>query len=292
MHQLVSPACSLENAYRYCEYLAGAHYENFPVASRILPKAIRRPIAVIYAFARQADDIADEGDLSTPERLHQLEAYKKNLETLQQPNNAFNSPVFKALQDVLQQHPNLPIGLFFDLLTAFKQDVLQNQYETFHDILHYCQYSANPVGRLLLHLTHNDSPEHLEQSDAVCSALQLINFLQDIRSDIVQRNRFYLPQDEIRQLGIPLEDLKNCQITPEIQDLIKTQLHRAEQLLTQGARLPDTLSGLFAFEIRCIITAAYTMLRALKKRNSPYIRPHIQLWQWSGILLRVLIQQF
>ena len=141
----------LDNAYRFCQQLAQSHYENFPVASLLLPKRLRKPISVIYAFARTADDFADEGSESESTRLEQLEQYSTALKQISADNYQGNAPIFIALQDVVQQH-QLPIGLFEDLLSAFKQDVVKSRYADFDEVLDYCRFSANPVGRLLLYL--------------------------------------------------------------------------------------------------------------------------------------------
>ncbi|HXH55052.1 MAG TPA: squalene synthase HpnC [Gammaproteobacteria bacterium] len=277
----------LERAYQQCETLARTHYENFPVASRFLPKKIRRPIAVIYAFARQADDIADEGDLTTTARLEQLKHYWKNLEKITQ-GIAPSDPVFIALDDVIKKNPMLPIALFFNLLTAFKQDVVKKEYNDFAEVLDYCKYSANPVGRLLLHLTDNASTENLAYSDNICTALQLINFLQDLDSDLTLRDRCYLPRDEMHAMNIAKEDFQSYKQSATIHDFIKTQLIRAEHLLQNGSSLGENLRGLFGFEIRVIINAANTIVQQLKKRSGIYERPTLKLWHWPKILLTAL----
>jgi squalene synthase HpnC len=284
---------SLEKAYQQCETLARAHYENFPVASHFLPKKIRRPIAVIYAFARQADDIADEGDFTTTERLKQLETYWKGLEEITQQEEvaqktALSHPVFIALNDVFKKYPTLPIGLFFDLLTAFKQDVVKKAYNNFEEVLHYCKHSANPVGRLLLYLTDNASAENLSYSDDICTALQLINFLQDLDSDLTLRDRCYLPTDEMHAMNISKVDFKAHNESSIMQDFIATQILRAERLLQNGSPLGKNLKGLFGFEIRVIINAVNTVIQQLKQRRCIYERPTLKLWHWPKVLLTAL----
>jgi squalene synthase HpnC len=278
----------LEAAYQYCEKLAKNHYENFPVASRFLPKKIRRPIAVIYTFARLADDMADEGEFSVEARLAQLQYFWQSLEALKL-GLAPNEPVFIALEDVLRTYPNLPLSLFFDLLTAFKQDVVKNEYANFQEILDYCRYSANPIGRLLLHLTDNASDEQLKNADAICTALQLINFLQDLKSDIIDRQRCYLPQDEMRHNHISMEMLINGEETMTIQALINTQLIRTESLLNQGAALGKQLNGLFGFEIRFIIQGGKQIIHTLYQRKSVYTRPVLRVWHWPILLFKALL---
>lgn len=278
----------IEHAYRDCEQLAFTHYENFPVASRLLPKKIRRPIAVLYAFARHADDIIDEGSLSPPERLQQLTDYEQALKALSLKSRPPQSSIFIALADVLEKHPHLPIHLLFDLLSAFKQDIVKSTYKDFDELLAYCQLSANPIGRLLLHLTHNDTPQNLTLSDSICSALQCINFLQDLNSDLHDRNRCYLPHTDMQTLGVSIEMLKAQQTTPAIKRLIDKQYTRAEQLLNAGLALPNQLSGLFGFEIRLVIASAELMLSALRKRDNVYQRPIFTRWHGPVLLWKTI----
>lgn len=157
------------------------HYENFPVASLLLPAELRRPIEVIYRFARSADDIADEGDASPDERLAGLNAYRAELDRIAAGSVPL-TPLFVALAEVIAAN-KLPIQLFRDLLDAFAQDVVKTRYADYPELLDYCRRSANPVGRLVLHLFGRTEPEHLEQSDCICTALQLINFWQDVAVD-------------------------------------------------------------------------------------------------------------
>ena len=278
---------ALERAYQQCEKVASTHYENFPIASRFLPQKIRRPIAVIYAFARQADDFADEGDFTTAMRLEKLAQYEKNLAEILQGLVPFD-PIFIALADVVKQYPTLPTKLFFDLLTAFKQDVTKKEYAHFEEILDYCKYSANPVGRLMLHLTNNASAENLSYSDDICTALQLINFLQDLDADLTRRNRCYLPLDEMRTIHLSKEDFKAHKQSVAMQNFIRLQSLRAERLLLKGSPLGKNLGGLFGFEIRMIINAANTMVQSLKKRKNLYERPLFKFWHWPKVLITAL----
>lgn len=288
----LTPTITLETAYQHCEKLASSHYENFPVASLLLPKHLRRPIAVIYTFAREADDIADEGNLESSDRLEQLQNYWQTLEAIQ--NKCFSAtrspnPIFIALHDVLEKNPALPITLLFDLLRAFKQDVTQNRYKNFKEITDYCRYSANPVGRLLLHLTNQATEDNLKKSDAICTGLQLINFLQDIHSDLSNRDRCYLPTEEMNALGITIDGLNNQQARAAIDCLIQTQLTRANQLFEQGAPLGKQLKGLFGFEIRLIIACGFQIMRLLKARKNVYTRPTLRWWHWPTVIFNTFL---
>lgn len=277
----------LQDAYRHCVQLAQSHYENFPVASRLLPRALREPIAVIYAFARTADDFADEGERAPAERLALLDHYLLQLEaTLSGATSA--DPVFIALGDVIATH-HLPAPLFRDLLTAFRSDVTTTRYDTFAAVLHYCQHSANPVGRLLLHLTHAATPEHLKQSDAVCTALQLINFYQDLAQDIDENNRIYIPQDEMARFAVAEDDLRQRRDSPALRALLDLQLDRARVLMHGGAPLANELRGRFGFELRMIVHGGLRVLdRLQQRRDTVFARPRLVPSDWLAIFWAAL----
>ena len=175
------------------------HYENFPVASFALPARLRRPVAVIYRFARSADDIADEGDATAAERIAALDEYARELDQL--AAGAMPSlPLFKTLGDVIRAH-ELPYAPFYDLLDAFKQDVSVKRYPTFTALVDYCSRSANPVGLLMLHLYRAATPNNIASSNNVCTALQLINFWQDVAIDWT-KDRVYIPQEDLQRFGV------------------------------------------------------------------------------------------
>lgn len=281
---------SLENAYHWCETLAHSHYENFPVASRLLPSKLRRPIAVIYAFARVADDISDEGIDPLEKRLEKLQELWQALSAIQQghPPPPSTPPLFLALQEIIQ-HWDLPIDLFFDLLRAFQQDLVKKDYETVEELLQYCQYSANPIGRLILHLAQQATPRNCQESDAICTALQLINFLQDLDSDLKLRERCYLPQADLRQFSLDPRSLIAHLETPAVRALIDQQWQRAHQLLQKGKPLAKRIPGLLGLELRLIVRGGEQMLKLLAKRKSVYERPRIKLWHWPVLLVSTLV---
>jgi squalene synthase HpnC len=255
----------LEDAYKFCQNMAQSHYENFPVASILLPQRLRLPISVIYAFARTADDFADEGELTQETRLEQLDAYSKALSEIKNQGYSGKNPIFIALDDVIKKH-DLPISLFNDLLSAFKQDVVKNRYANFEDVLDYCNRSANPVGRLLLHLNGEPSDEQLEQSDAVCCALQLINFYQDIVQDYTEQDRIYIPQDELTQAGLTESDLINPD-SQKIAPLIRSLYHRTQHLMLKGYPLGSTLTGRMGWEVRAMTLGGITTLALLIRQD-------------------------
>ena len=277
----------LENAYSECIALAQSHYENFPVASRLLPKHLRRPISVIYAFARRADDFADEGDLSNDERISALDDFSKKLNLIEQGNEVEDT-TFIALADVIKQH-QLPVSLFHDLLTAFKMDVTKKRYANFGEVMEYCRYSANPVGRLLLHLNNETSPQSLGQSDAICSALQLTNFWQDISQDLEESDRIYLPQDEMQQFGVSEDDLRNKITNSASRNLIAFQINRTVKLMQSGAPLGKVLKGRMGLELRMTIMGGSRILYKLNQQyDDVFSRPRLSKWDIGWVIWKAL----
>ena len=277
----------LQNAYAECLHMAQSHYENFPVASRLLPKHLREPIAVIYAFARRADDFADEGDLSNEERISALTDFSHKLKLIEQGKDV-DDTTFIALADVIKQH-QLPISLFHDLLTAFKMDVTKERYANFGEVMEYCRYSANPVGRLLLHLNKATSPQNLGYSDAVCSALQLTNFLQDISQDLEESDRIYIPQDEMKQFGVSEEDIRNKLTNPATRKLIEFQIRRTLKLMQSGAPLGKALKGRMGLELRMTIMGGSRILYKLNQQHEDvFSRPRLNKWDIVWIIWKAI----
>jgi squalene synthase HpnC len=275
----------LEKAYQHCQNMAQSHYENFPVASVFLPKRLRKPISVIYAFARTADDFADEGDATEQQRLDQLEEFSIALLAIKEKNYRGDNPIFIALADVILQY-QLPIKLFEDLLDAFKQDVVKSRYATFEEVLDYCTRSANPIGRLLLHLVGQTSDEQLKQSDAVCTALQLINFYQDIVQDYTESDRIYIPQDELAAAGLKDSDLTNPN-SHKIAPLIRSLYQRTELIMAYGAELGTHLSGRMGWEVRAMTLGGITTLNKLMLQDDDGLlnRPRLNKLLMLKILL-------
>lgn len=265
----------LENAFRHCEQQVRRHYENFPVASWFLPKHLRRPIAVIYAFARQADDIADEGQASAEQRLQQLENYQHQLR-----NEKTEDPVFIALQYVIRTY-SLPTELFTDLLTAFKMDTHTKRYTDFGELLNYCRYSANPIGRLLVHLNHCTANQALEYADQICTALQLINFYQDLEQDYQENGRIYLPQDEMQQYGVSERHIREKRSDKSMRDLMSFQIRRARDMLLSGKQLGTMLPGRMGFELRMVIAGGRRICeKLLNNRGNVFTRPRLNKRDW------------
>ena len=281
---------TLPAAYQHCRQIAAAHYENFPVASHLLPRQLRAPIAVIYAFARTADDYADEGDYTPTERLQLLARYQARLHSLI-AGEPVADPVFLALGDVLQRHA-LPVELFVNLLSAFTQDVTQARYASFDELLDYCRRSANPVGRLLLYLYGQATPAKLVLSDHICTALQLINFLQDLLQDFDEHNRIYLPQDEMHRYGVSESHLRDRRSDSAMQQLVQLQIQRASGLLLAGTPLGNQLPGRAGLELRLIIQGGGRILQKLKhNEGNVFRRPRLKKTDYLALFINAVLKK-
>lgn len=239
---MVTGSRELQQAYAACQVLAESHYENFPVASRLMPARLRRHVAAIYAFARTADDFADEPGRAPDERLRLLDEWQGKLH--QAPVDA----TFLALHDTMEQF-QLPVGLFEDLLSAFKQDVVKTRYASWEAVLDYCRRSANPVGRLVLRLSGYRDAELDRASDAVCTALQLTNFWQDLAIDW-PRGRLYVPEEVWRTAGADPATLDRGRMTPEWTVAMRACGQRTRRLFDDGRSVCDGVSGRLRYELR------------------------------------------
>lgn len=241
------------------------HYENFPVASWLCPPALRASVGAIYWFARTADDLADEGNASALERLADLSAYRADLAAVAAGHSA--SPrwaaVFVPLAAAVDKH-RLPIPLLDDLLSAFEQDVVKTRYSDRPDLLDYCRRSANPVGRLLLHLYGVRDRVSLTQSDAICSALQLINFWQDLGIDTA-RGRLYLPLCDAAKHGVTAQALLDRRDSPAARGLIAEVSAWARDLMRQGAPLVHAVPGRAGWELRLVVQGGLLILDKIER---------------------------
>ncbi len=263
------------------------HYENFPVASLLLPRRLRAPVRAIYAFARSADDFADEGEAPAEERLARLAEYHAHLDALER-GETVNHSVFKALAPHIRQY-RLPYPLFHDLLSAFEQDCAKTRYAHIGEVMEYCKRSANPIGRLLLRLFGDDDPRHQAWSDGVCAALQLINFLQDIAQDW-QKGRIYLPQDEMAKFGISERQIAEGRVDALWQQFMKGQIERARRMLQAGAPLGRALPGRIGLEMRLIILGGERILYHLHESRGDVFgqRPTLGWRDWASMTRRAL----
>jgi phytoene synthase len=265
------------------------HYENFPVASVLLPKPLRHPVAVIYRFARSADDFADEGALPAPARLAQLDDYRQELAHLE-AGAPPRLPLFAELGKIVNQY-RLPLQLLRDLLDAFAQDVVKRRYADFAEVMDYCRRSANPVGRLLLHLFGAASDQNLQRSDDICTSLQLINFWQDVEIDR-RKNRIYLPQDEMQRYGVTERQIAACEVSGQWKALMRFQVERARAMIMSGSPLGRALPGRIGLEIRAIVQGGMRILEKIDKVEGDvyHHRPVLKTWDWALILIRTLVR--
>ena len=263
------------------------HYENFPVASILLPKRLRRPIEAIYRFARGADDIADEGNASDAERLRALAVYGAELERIECGEHPATHE-FKELADVIHEW-RLPLQLFRHLLDAFAQDVVKKRYADFAELLDYCRRSANPVGRLLVHLVDEASEENLQHSDCICTALQLINFWQDIAIDW-QKDRIYLPQSDLASFHIDEAQVGEHRWSNDWAALLDFQTERARNLMREGAPLVHQLPGRLGWEIRLTVQGGLRILEKIRHVRGDIFRhrPVLNRGDWLRMGSRAL----
>ena len=236
---------------QYCESLARAHYENFPVASRLLPPAMRPHVAAVYAFARIADDIADEGQVPAAERLAALDAWEERVIAVTAGRPDPGGPhreVFEAVRETVRTC-DLPVSLLTDLLSAFKQDVTVCRYATWTSLLDYCRRSANPVGRLVLRIAGYRAADLDAASDAVCTALQLTNFWQDLERDW-QKERLYVPAEVSALFGAREEDLAARRLTAAWRSALEECARRTRGLFFAGRGVCDGVRGRLRWELR------------------------------------------
>ncbi len=278
------------------------HYENFPVASVLLPRHLRKAVIDIYRFARSADDIADEGHATPAERLLQLKAYRQALHSLSRPEIAGGQPtpteiatIFLPLGHTISAH-QLPLMPFYDLLSAFEQDVVQMRYPDYGNLSDYCRRSANPVGKLMLHLYDCVDEISLEQSDAICTALQLINFLQDVAIDW-KKGRIYLPQSDMAKFGVSesfiAQATANASTNTAWRALMQFEVDRCRSLLKSGSPLGRRLKGRIGLELRLIIQGGLRILDKLEYVRFDVFnhRPTLRAADWGVMFWRACIQK-
>lgn len=241
------PPLSLDRAYAHCLGIAGAHYENFPVASWLVPERMRRHIAAVYAFARTADDYADKPGRSPDERLRLLDSWQAQLHRCLRHETP-DDPVFLALGHTIEAC-GLPLQLFDDLLSAFRQDVAVDRYDTWDDVFDYCRRSAHPVGRIVLRIAGVNQPHADRASDALCAALQLANFWQDFGLDW-RNGRLYVPREEYQKAGASEKDLTAGRMTAEWKAALAASVVITRALFEAGRPVAGFVSGRLKYELR------------------------------------------
>jgi squalene synthase HpnC len=281
-----SPA---REAFAHCERLARTHYENFPVASLALPPRIRPYVAAIYAFARTADDYADEGERTPQERLALLDAWEARLHKAYEGDAT--DPIFIAVMATAEE-TGIPKQLLLDLLHAFRMDVTVKTYRTFEDVLGYCRYSANPVGRLVLHLFGQSRAETTAPSDAVCTGLQLANFYQDYSVDLL-KGRSYVPLDEMARFGYT--EVQNLSVAQDgrFREMMAFQVERAREYLRAGSAILGLVPGRLRFELSLTVRGGLGILDRIADFNydTRYVRPHLHAGHKARILINAALQR-
>ena len=269
------------------------HYENFPVASLLMPKRIRQDVVNLYRFARAADDVADEGHAMPAERLARLTEFRRSLHEVAEfgkivTDDAELMAVFKPLAVSIARH-RLPITLLNDLLLAFEQDVSVKSYASNRALDQYCSRSANPVGRLMLHLFEQTDPTSLAQADAICTALQRINFLQDVAIDL-EKGRIYLPQEDLLATGVTQQQIEAGIVDQNWRTLMTAQANRCKELLHFGQPLGRQLKGRVGLEIRLIVQGGLRVLEKLESVGFDVFRhrPVLVRTDWIRVFWRAL----
>ena len=277
----------LENAYKNSLIFAKSHYENFPVVLFTIPKEIRKHIAIVYQFARQADDIADEGNFATETRLEKLNEYENdfNLSLTRKPKNDF----WLVLKNTIEKF-SIEEKLFLDLISAFKQDVIKNRYETFEELLDYCSRSANPVGRILLKIFNVNNIEAITASDKICTALQLTNFYQDISIDIL-KNRIYVPKEKMKLFGVEEQQIKNKIADENFKRLLKTLLEETKIMFEEGKNIHRYIPVNFQLQMKMTILGGEKILEKISLIDYDVFnkRPKLSKKDFAIILLNGLM---
>jgi len=268
MDDLIATSPTTEDAFRHCERIAKEHYENFPVASLAVPRHLRRYVWTVYAFARIADDFADEGSQTPAWRLEELDSWERRMDEALAGRPV--GPVFVALRETVVR-TSLPVQPLRDLLAAFRMDVTTARRQTFDEVLDYCRCSANPVGRLVLHLFGAANPAAAARSDDICTALQLTNFWQDIAVDL-QKDRVYLPLDDLARFGYTEQDLRTPVLDERFRKLMKFQVGRTRSLFLRGRPLLDMVRGRLRFELDLTWRGGMAILAALERSGYDMFR--------------------
>ena len=263
--------------------LSKNHYENFPVVSFLVPKHLRKDVAVIYWFARTADDFADEGNLLPEERLTKLNEFENRLSSLLKGN--YEDDIESVLNKTIKQR-NLTPEYFYDLLKAFKQDVVKKSYRNFEELLNYCNYSANPVGRLILELNNIRNDEALHFSDKICTALQLTNFYQDIKIDYL-KGRIYLPEDEMARFVIEKKVFELNENNLNLKKLLEFNIARTKKMFEEGRGLLKFLDGRLKYEIKWTILGGEEILKKIERNDYRVLeeRPKLNKFDFVKLLL-------
>jgi squalene synthase HpnC len=275
-----------DSAYITAQKFAREHYENFPVVSVLIKKELRKHIAIIYWFARTADDIADEGNLPDEQKLIMLNDFEFRLTSLLKGN--FETDYETALNNTIKSK-NLSPQLFYNLIAAFRQDLVKKRYGSFEDLLNYCKLSANPVGRLILELYGIRNEVAFHYSDRICSALQLINFYQDVKIDY-NRGRIYFPKDEMDRFSVTENMFELSENSLNLQKLVNFNVERAGNILEEGKNLIKYLPGRLKLEIIWTILGGKEILSKIRRNNFDiFIRPKLNKSDFLRLLIKSIV---
>ncbi|HEY7091194.1 MAG TPA: squalene synthase HpnC [Tepidisphaeraceae bacterium] len=283
----LSSAGSLRAAEEVAARLTREHYENFSVISWVLPRHLRQDFCNIYAFCRVADDLSDE--VHAPEvSLDLLDRFREQTRACYAGENC--NAVFTALSGTIQRH-DIPIDPFLDLISAFEQDQRVRRYETFEDLLGYCRGSANPVGRLVLYVCGYRDVERQRLSDFTCTALQLTNFWQDVRRDLADLGRIYLPLESMRRFAVTEQQLHDVRCDDNYRALIRFEVNRAEGMFDEGEKLLPLLDSSVRPQISLFGRGGRAILQAIRDQNYDTLthRPVLSRWQKGRLLLSALM---
>ena len=272
---------SADEGYKQALKLARAHYENFPVVSFFLPKEIRKDIAIIYWFARTADDFADEGTGGVRERISLLDFFETRFNNLL--NKEFQNPLEMALFTTIKNR-KLTDSYFLDLLSAFKQDVEKNRYANFEEIMDYCRRSANPVGRLILELNGIKNDEANQYSDKICTALQLTNFYQDTIIDY-RKGRIYYPEDEMKKFEVTEKVFEIKENNYNFQQLLKHNVDRTQLMFNEGRNIFNYLNGKLKLQIKWTVKGGEEILKKIRNANYDVLTRRPELTKFDMIKL-------
>jgi len=275
----------IAESYRFCRNLAKSHYENFPIASLFIPKKKRNHFYAAYAFLRTADDFADNEHLTPEQRWFLLTDWQKRLDACYE--GKAEEPIFVALGHTVKEL-RIPKEIFEHLLSAFKTDLFKNRYRNFEEVLEYCMFSANPVGRLTLHIlgyaSHPDGPSIMKYSDAICTALQLANHWQDVFVD-QKKNRLYLPYTDMEAFCYSVEDWNNRIVNDSFRKLMAWEVSRAESLFIEGKKLFPYLKNPEKTEIKLVWHGGMRIIEKLKKVQYNVLNQRPKISTWDKLLL-------
>ena len=288
-YRIPEVAPTLEEARAWCKHLAETHYENFHVASWFLPEALRPHFHAIYAYCRVSDDLGDEVG-NTQQSLALLDLWGRELDACYE--GRARHPVFVALAETIRAC-DIPKEPFADLLTAFRQDQVVTRYATMDDVLQYCRYSANPVGRLVLYTCGYTDEERFRLSDATCSALQLANFWQDVRVDFA-KDRVYIPQYDMQRFGVTDATIEKGIATPEFRALLKHEVEYARSLFHHGLPLINTVNRDLAVDLDLFSRGGLEILNAIEHQEYDVLsaRPAISKRSKLQLALRAVSGKF